>query len=368
MLVDGGTIAWVGRERDAPPCEQRVDLGGRLVSPGLIDAHAHPLYAEPRLAEAAAVSRGTPYADLVAAGDGMAATVRLTRAADRGTLTEVVAGRLRAWLDAGTTTVEAKTGYFFDRDLELQGLDLLAELTARPDLPDLGITFFAAHGPAVGADRVTDEYAAYVATWCKEAAGRGAHAVDAFCDDRLFGVDHARTVLLAARAAGLRTKVHADQFHNIGGARLAAEVGAVSADELNSVDEAGARALAAAGVTAVLCPVTALSIGIPVPVPLLRAAGVTLALGTDHNPGRCGLTDMTVVIGLAIASMGLSVDEALVAATQGGARSLGRDDVGVVAVGQRADLVAWDADHEGVFAWGWGVRPHAVWMDGNRIS
>ena len=181
-------------------------------------------------------------------------------------------------------------------------------------------------------------------------------------------VAESRQILEAGRAAGLRLRLHADELARTGGARLAAELGADSADHLLRVTEADARHLAAAGVVATLAPVTALAMGRRPPARLLQAAGVPLALATDHNPGTSGTTSMSLVIGLAVLDLGLSVGEALHAATAGGALSLRLDDRGTVAPGQLGDLVLWDADHEGAFAWALGLRPRRVWRGGEPVA
>lgn len=372
VVLRGSHIAWVGEARPGPPREvlaevtERVDLGGRLLTAGLVDAHTHPLYAGDRSAEIARRSAGASYAELAGAGGGIAASVRATRTADHEAIAEATATRLRAWLATGTTTLEAKTGYWLEREGELGGVALLAELAARPETPDLSITFLGAHAVppehAGGADAYVDE----VTDWCAPAAAAGARWCDVFCDEGYFTPAQARRVLEAGRAAGLGLRLHADELAHTGGALLAAELQATSADHLLHADTRDAHALAAAGVVATLAPGTGLAMGRMAPARLLLDAGVTLALATDHNPGTCGLTDLTVVIALAVAAAGLSVDEALLAATRGGARSLGLDDRGTVEPGRRADLVAWDAEHEGAFAWAWGLAPAHVWLAGRQ--
>ena len=374
VLIDGDRIAWVGPADDLPSgwADQVEDLGGALVTPGLIDAHTHPVYAGDRFAELSLRSTGAGYAEIAAAGGGIASTVAATRAADPGELAAAVGTRLAAWLAAGATTVEAKTGYHLTREGELGAVRLLAGLAARsaqvPALPRLAVTFLAAH--AVPPDWARDRaaYAAEAASWAPAAAAAGATGVDVFCDEGYFTVDEARVVLAAGRAAGLAPRLHADELARTGGAQLAAELGCLSADHLLAVTAEDAAAMAAAGVAAVLCPGTALAMRRTPPARELAAAGVTLALGSDHNPGQVGTTSMSLVVALAVAALGLSVEQALAAATSGGAAALGRDDVGVVAPGCLADLVAWDAGHEGAFAWAFGLRPLRVWLGGQVVS
>ncbi|HUH07269.1 MAG TPA: imidazolonepropionase [Egibacteraceae bacterium] len=373
LVLRDDRIAWVGSSVDAVPpglaadVSQEVDVGGALVTPGLIDAHTHPVYAGQRFAEVAARSAGLSYAHL-GDGAGIAATVAATRTQDWASLAAAVRARLVAWAAGGATTVEAKTGYHLTHDGELDSVRLLQQLRGGDGLPHIEVTFLAAHAlPPEHGDGEWTAYAEEVASWASDAAEAGARHCDVFCDEGYFTVAQARLILNAGKAAGLVPRIHADELAHLGGSQLAAEIGAASADHLLRVTDADARALAAAGVAATLCPGTALSIG-PLPdVRTLRARGVTIALGSDHNPGTSGITSMSTVIALAVAALGLSVDEALLAATRGGARSLRLDDRGTVVPGARADLVSWDAEHEGAFAWSWDLRPRGVWLAGQPL-
>lgn len=369
VAVDGERIAWVGGGR--PPravveaVDEEVDAGGGLVTPGLVDAHTHPLYAGDRMEEIARRSAGAGYAEIAASGGGIGATVRATRKATLADLESALELRLRQWLTGGTTTVEAKTGYHLDRQGELAAVALLDDLRSRPGQPRLSVTFLAAHAVPPEMDGRADDYVEAVAGWCADAAEAGADGCDVFCDEGYFTNDQTRRVLTAGRAAGLVPRVHADELAHTGGALLAAELGAASADHLLKVDETDARAMADAGVVATLSPGTALSLGTLPPARMMADAGVTIALGTDHNAGTCGATSMSLVVALAVAALKLSVDEAVTAATAGGARSLRLDDRGTVEAGKLADLVLWDADHEGAFAWAFGLRPLQVWKGGS---
>ncbi|MBW3594669.1 MAG: imidazolonepropionase [Actinobacteria bacterium] len=366
VVVEAGAITWVGRGSDAPRVEDEVvDAEGALMTPGLVDAHTHPVYAGNRFGEIALRSSGASYADIAAAGGGIGATVDATRSADD--LESVVAARLRSWLAAGTTTVEAKTGYHLTESGELGAVALLAALGRRGDLPRVAVTFLGAHAVPAGFERA-DDYVDEVVRWTPAAAASGAHFTDVFCDEGYFTAAQSRTVLDAGRAAGLDIRIHADELVRTGGAILAAELGAASADHLLQIDHTDVKALAAAGVVATLAPITAMAMKKMPPVRQMIDAGVTIALGTDHNPGTSGSTDMTVAIAAAVAAFGISVADALRAATAGGAASLRRSDVGVVQEGARADLVLWDADHEGAFAWSWGLKPLKVWRGGSLVA
>jgi len=337
-----------------------VDLAGALVTPGLIDAHTHPLYGGNRFAEIALRSAGASYSAIAAAGGGILSTVSATRATSSEDLETAVRERLQSWLAGGTTTIEAKTGYHLSGPGELEAVRILARLATDDRLPAVEVTWLAGHGvgPEFASD--ADAYIDDACTWCEDAKTSGARHADVFCDEGYFTTEQSRRLLTAATGAGLVPRIHADELARTGGAQLAGELGCASADHLLRIDESDARALAAAGVVATLAPVTALAMGRTPPVGLLREAGVTIALGSDHNPGTCGTTSMSLVVALAVAELGLSVAEALTAATTGGAASLRLADRGRIEPGLRADLVAWDADHEGAFAWSYGLRPRRV--------
>lgn len=372
IVIGDGSIEWVGPRRDLPPELSRVvdivDADGGLLTPGLVDAHTHPVYAGSRLEEIALRSSGASYSEIAASGGGIGSTVAATRATPMTELREIVHGRLRAWLRSGTTTVEAKTGYHLERDGEVASVAMLAELSQSSDVPRVIPTFLPAHAMPPDGGSSPDEYVDEASTWCNDAVAAGAVFCDVFCDEGYFTVDQSRRFLAAGRDAGLAVRLHADELARTGGSQLAAEIGAASADHLLEADATDAHALAQAGVAATLAPATALSMGKIPPIEAFRSAGVTIALGTDHNPGTSGLNDMTVAISLAISAFHLSVEQALAAATAGGARSLRRDDIGRIEPGARADLVQWDADHEGVFAWSYGVAPVRVWRDGHRLG
>jgi imidazolonepropionase len=388
VLVEDGRVSWVGEESNIPPSSgvvDEADLGGVLVTPGLVDAHTHPVYAGSRFEEIAMRSAGASYGEIAARGGGISSTVAATRNATIETLAAGLDMLLAEWLAGGVTTLEAKTGYHLDADGELADVRLLAGRNAdetdsqgsepspphpppRGGRPSLEITFLAAHAlpPEWAGD--PDGYVREVAGWCWRAREEGARHVDAFCDEGYFTPAQSRVVLEAGREAGLIPRLHADELARTGGAELAAALQCASADHLLRLDESGTRALASAGVVATLAPVTALAMGRTPPARALIDAGVTIALGSDHNPGTCGTTSMSLVIALAVAELSLSVREAVAAATVGGARSLRLSDRGTVAPGKRADLVAWPAEHEGAFAWSYGMRPEAVWKEGRRVA
>ena len=369
---DDEHIAWCGRAGEEPIdllgyVAHEDDCGGGLVTAGLIDAHAHPVYAGNRMAEIAMRTAGASYEEIAKAGGGIVATVKATRDASYKTLEKATGERLRKWLEGGATTVEAKTGYHLEREGELEATRILKRLSERDVLPRIEVTFLAAHAqpPDRGAD--LGKYTKQAASWCGDAYSAGARFCDVFCDRGYFSVSQTRRILKAAIKAQLIPRLHADELARTGGARLAAELHAASADHLLRANRGDAVALARAGVVATLAPGTALSMGRLPPVKDFLAAGTTIALGTDHNPGTSGITSMSVVVAMAVAVFKLSVERALLAATVGGAASVARLDRGAVAATMLADLVLWDADHEGAFAWSYGLRPLRVWRGGAQV-
>jgi imidazolonepropionase len=372
VICDGEKIAWCGPHGQEPhelmeAVSEDDDCAGGLVTAGLIDAHTHPVYAGDRMPEVAMRTSGASYEQIAKAGGGIRATVRATRAEPVSALEQATARRLWAWLEGGTTTVEAKTGYHLNREGELEAVRMLARLGERKDLPRIEVTFLAAH--ALPPDRWArfGAYAAEVATWCADAHLAGARFCDVFCDRGYFTVPQSRKILKAAIEAKLIPRIHADELARTGGARLAAELHAVSADHLLRANRGDAVALARAGVVATLSPGTAISIGKLPPVKELTDSGAVIALGTDHNPGTSGITNMSLVIALAVGMFKLSAERALIAATVGGAHSISRSDRGVVAASKLADLVLWEAEHEGAFAWAYGLKPRLVWRGGSQV-
>ena len=379
IVTSDDRIAWVGPSAELPRSVAGVvddivdvdlveNLGGGFVTPGLIDAHTHPVYAGNRYAELAMRSSGLTDAEITAAGGGINATLTVTRGTDPWTLCNHVRGRLAAWLQSGATTIEAKTGYHLTRDGELADIRMLRTLEAEPGMPRVHTTFAAAHSvpPEFFGRRV--DYVEAVASWCPDAAAIGADGVDVDCSDGRFTEDEARWILGAGRRSGLLTRVHACEDSPSKAIQVAAEIGCASADLLNLATEDDVTTLARAAVAAVLCPVAAMQHEARPPVRSLIDAGVPVALGSGHTPSGVGITSMPLVISLAIGYLGMSVSEALRAATVGGAQALRASDRGTMVAGGLADIVLWEADHEGAFAWDYGLRPRRVWRGGEPVN
>jgi imidazolonepropionase len=379
ILILDDRIAWVGPAAELPRSLPGVvndivdvdhveNLNGGLVTPGLIDAHTHPVYAGNRWAELAMQASGSSQNEIIAAGGGLTSTVTVTRGTDPWTLCNGVRGRLQTWLLSGTTTIEAKTGYHLTRDGELADVRLLRQLEDEPGMPRVHVTFLAAHQVPPEYFGRRHDYIDAVGAWCADAAAAGADSVDVYCDEGRFTEREARWVLGAGRAAGLLPRVHACGHSRTGAAQLAAEMGCASADLLHEANEEDVIALATAGVVAVLSPGAALQFGKMPPVRALMDKGVPVALGSDHAPGVNGITSMPLVISLAITQFGMSVSEALRAATVGGAQALRAPELGGMVRGRYADIVAWDADHEGAFAWTYGLKPLRIWRGGEPVQ
>jgi imidazolonepropionase len=346
VAAAGGRVVFAGPQAavgdlDVAAGAVRVDAGGQAVLPGFVDAHTHLVFAGDRADEFAARLRGFGYEEALAAGGGINRTVRETRAASDAELEAAADRRLALAARHGTTTLEAKSGYGLTVEDERRSLEVLARVAARSPV-EVVPTFLGAH-------LVPEEYAGDRAGYLDllehemlPACAPLAEFVDAFCDRGALTVEESRRVLAAGARHGLRGKLHANELGSTGGAALAAELGCVSADHLLYCEPEEARALAAAGTVAVLLPGTSflLRTGRAAPVQVLRDAGVTMALGTDCNPGTCYCESMQLVIALACVHGGLTPEEAVLAATDGAARALGRGGrVGRLAPGAACDLV-----------------------------
>lgn len=369
LASSGGRIVWVGCEDDLAQMfgrqtlrdAARVDARGHAVLPGFVDSHTHFVFAGDRAEEFQLRHAGVSYEELTRQGRGILTTVHETRAASEARLLELGRARLRSFAAHGTTTVEGKTGYGLDTPTELQLLHVLDELASEPGLPRIVPTFLGAHsfppeyrGTSASRDR-------YVALIIEEMLPRFtslARFCDVFCERGAFSVDEARRVLERARSLGYGLKVHANQLGSTGGARLAAELGAVSADHLDYASDEDLEALREAGTVATLLPGCSFSLSIAYPsARRLYDHGLEVALATDFNPGTSYSENMQMMIALAVSAMGMSLDEALVAATRGGAHALAMDDeVGSLEVGKRCDFTVLSVADERELAYHFGVN------------
>lgn len=344
--IDGGAVAfagdrvvWVGPDPEAPDAPEVVDGAGCLGLPGLVDCHTHAVWAGSRAVEFERRLAGADYTEILKAGGGILSTVAATRAASEDQLVEYATERLRAMAARGVTTVEVKSGYGLNADAEARCLR-----AARRAGEGAGVrvltTFLGAH--TVPAEHRKDR-AAYVDDVVNHqlpAVAGLADFVDVYVDDGAFTVDEGARILSAGQALGLGVRIHAEQVAHTGAAHMAAELGALSADHLERIDDVGIQALARAGTVAVLLPGAMLYLrDTPPPVDRLRAAGVPMAIATDLNPGTSPVNDLWTCATLACLTMGLTVEEALRGITAAAADALGRPDLGRIRPGALADLV-----------------------------
>ena len=355
VVLSDDSIAWVGPAAAAPDAAERVGLGGRTVIPGFVDSHAHLVFAGDRSEEFVARMRGMPYA-----AGGIRITVAATRAAPDVLLRRNVERLAAELLRAGVTTFECKSGYGLDVTTEERSLRIAADFTPET-------TFLGAH--VVPPDTPREEYVSLVCGEMLDACAPHARWIDAFCERGAFDVDESRAVLQAGMARGLGARVHANQLNEGAGVRLAVELGAASADHCTHLSAADVGALAGSSTVATLLPLAEFSTRSRYPdARVLLRAGVTVALATDCNPGSAYSTSMPLAIALAVREMAMTPAEAVRAATAGGARALRRDDIGVIAPGRRADLVALDAPSYVHLAYRPGVALlAAVWRGGVRV-
>jgi imidazolonepropionase len=376
IAVDGDRIAWTGPASAIPAGARARNLwpvGGRLVTPGLVDCHTHLVFGGDRSGEWEQRLAGAGYEAIAAAGGGIRATVRATRRASDSELLAGATRRAAALAAGGVTTVEVKSGYGLDLETELRMLRVARRLPEAVPL-DVVTTFLGAHTVPPEFDDDADGYVRFV---CDEvlpavAAEGLADAVDGFCERIAFTAAQVDRVLDAAARLGLPVKLHADQLGDGGGAALAARRRALSADHLEHASPEGIAAMAAAGTVAVLLPGASYVLRddtVP-PVDALRRSGVPMAVATDCNPGTSPLVSLPIAMHLACTRFGLTVDEAIAGTTTHAARALGlAGEVGVIAPGARADLVVWDAEQRaGLIYWVGAAPVHAVLRRGRLVA
>lgn len=362
LLVKGTQLAWVGEETALPtgvPVGAEHDLGGALVTPGLIDAHTHLVYGGDRAAEFELRLQGTSYEEIARAGGGIRSTVAATRAASDDALFSSAAARARELLREGVTTIEVKSGYGLSEADEARCLAVARRLARELPLT-VRTTSLAAHAlPPEYAGRADD----YIEAACGWLAGQQraglVDAVDAFCDTIGFTPAQTERFFRAATALGLPVKLHAEQLSDQQGAALAARYRALSCDHLEHLSAAGVAAMRAAGTVAVLLPGAFYFLRetrLP-PVAALREAGVPMAVATDHNPGSSPTLSLLLMLNMACTLFRLTPEEAWRGVTVHAARALGLTDRGALVPGLRADFAVWDAEHPRELAYRFGHNP-----------
>jgi imidazolonepropionase len=363
IAVRDGLIAWIGARSQLPKefeqAEQH-DAGGGWITPGLIDCHTHLVYAGNRAGEFEQRLLGATYEDIARAGGGIQSTVTATRRASEGQLLQQSMKRLRALIAEGLTTIEIKSGYGLELASELKILRVARQLADVAGV-EVRATFLGAHAlPPEFAGRADDYIREVCENMLPSIAAEGlADAVDAFCENIAFSAEQTARVFDAARRFGLPVKLHADQLSDLGGAALAAQYGALSADHLECTSEESVRAMAQSGTVAVLLPGAYYFLRdtrLP-PIAALRVQRVPIAISTDCNPGTSPCTSLLLMLNMACTLFRMTPAEALAGVTRNAALALGLRDRGQLALGMRADFALWDIAHPAELAYAFGSNP-----------
>ncbi|MGC1388229.1 MAG: imidazolonepropionase [Steroidobacteraceae bacterium] len=366
LAVKGGRIAWIGPAAEARRRAAALDVAiedceGRWITPGLIECHTHLVYGGDRVEEFEKRLCGVSYEEIARAGGGIQSTVSATRAMDPGALSASAAVRARRLMSEGVTTIEVKSGYGLELATERRMLEAARGLER--DLPvSVKTTYLGLHALPREFSESRHEFIAQASgPWLEDLAAAGlVDAVDAFCENIAFSLAETEQFLRAARNLGLRAHLHAGQLSDMGAAELAAQYAALSADHLEYLSERGAHALGRAGTVAVLLPGAYFTLrqSTPPPVPLLREAGVPMAVATDCNPGTSPCTSLLLMLNMACTLFGLTPEESLCGATRHAARALGlQDEIGTLAPGKRADFALWDIGRPAELCYALGANP-----------
>lgn len=373
VVFEGDQILWAGAISDLPAEHKdgpSQDLGGRLVTPAFLDCHTHIVAGGNRAKEFEMRLLGASYEEIARAGGGIISTVKATREASEDALLADALPRVDAFIAEGVSTLEVKSGYGLDCETELRMLRAARRIEAERPIR-IKTTFLGAHAVPPEYEGRADDYIDEICIpTLKAAHAEGlVDVVDGFCEGIAFQPDQIARVFDAAKDLGLPVKLHAEQLSNLGGARLAASYGALSADHIEYLDEEGVAAMAQAGTTAVILPgayYTLRETQMP-PFEALREHGVPMALATDANPGSSPLTSLLLAMNLGCTLFRMTPEEALAGVTVNAARALGLDDCGTIAAGQRADLAVWNVQHPAELAYRIGFNPLHQRIFGGRL-
>ncbi len=357
VMIDKDRIGWVGPMSDAPDGDAR-DMGGRLITPALIDCHTHVVHGGNRASEFEMRLNGASYEAVARAGGGIVSTVTATRAATEAKLLGSALTRIDAMIAEGVAVIEVKSGYGLDRDTELRMLRVARMIAQQRPIRVL-TSFLGAHAVPKGMD--ADAYINDVCIPTLRAAYAAGlvDAVDGFSEGIAFNLKQIGRVFDVAHELGLPVKLHSEQLSHMGGATLAARYGALSADHLEYATEADAAAMAQAGTVAVILPgafYTLRETQMP-PIAAFRAQNVPMALATDCNPGSSPITSLLLTMNMGCTLFRMTPEEVLAGVTTHAARALGLTDCGTIAAGMRADLAVWDVDHPAELAYRIGFNP-----------
>lgn len=374
VAVSGGRVLETGPQKDLIEKHRRatvVDCGGQVLTPGFVDSHTHAVFGGWRAAEYEMRSKGMDYMEIARRGGGINSSVRDVRDRSEHELLRLATDRLQLALQHGTTTIEIKSGYGLSVDAELKMLRVIRALKNRTAL-DIVPTFLGAHDVPLEYRDKRDQYVRLIVEEMIPAVAAQELAIfcDVFMEPGAFTGEEARVILEAGKRHGLVPKLHADEFENSGAAELAAELDAASADHLGAISQAGIAALAKSETVATLLPATLFFLGKKqyAPARSLLHAGASVALATDFNPGTAPSPSMPLTLTMACSLMQMTPLEAITAATRGGARALRLNDVGALAAGARADIVAWQVMSHVEIPYRFGIPPiAAVWKRGKRV-
>ena len=342
LLIEKDRIVAIGSGNG----EKTIDCKGKLVTPGFVDSHTHPIFLDLRSDEHRLRLSGATYEEIAENGGGIVSSVESVRTATTDQLYEKSISRIERFISLGTTTIEAKSGYGLDTESELKSLKVIEKINNNHPI-DIVPTFMGAH--AFPKDFLENKEA-FIKLICEEMIPavheQGiAKFIDVFCEEGYFSIDQSRKIIETGKSFGLKPRIHADEFNNFGASTLAGEIGSFSADHLMKIDNRGIKSLKENNVIATLLPGTTffLNKSSYAPARKLIDSGVIVALATDFNPGSCHIQSMPFIITLAVMNMSMSIEEAFVGATINGAKALGLDsEIGSIEIGKKADIVLWD--------------------------
>ncbi len=347
VLCEDGVISELGTGTPPDVEAQHIDAEGKLVTPGLIDAHTHLVFGGWREHELAMKRRGVPYLEILAQGGGILSTVKMTRAASEGELTDKAKQALKQMLSLGVTTCEAKSGYGLDIETERKQLQVIRRLSKEQQV-EMVATYLGAHALPTEYKQDPESYLRLMEDLIPSLAEEGLmEFCDVFCETGVFDAEQSARILSAAKECGLRLKMHADEINAIGGTQEAAKLGAVSVEHLIAATDGGIRAMAQSGTVAVLLPATSFYLNKPYARARdMIAAGVPVAAASDYNPGSCPSLNLQFVMNLACWNYGMSPEEVLTAVTLNAAAAVCRAErLGSIEVGKQADMVVWNANN-----------------------
>ena len=347
IAIDGGKIAQIANK--VSDCDNILDCENKLVTPGYVDSHTHPVFLNSRQDDFSYRLSGHSYDDIYKNGGGITSSIKGVREASDKTLIDSVFNRMNRFLSLGTTTVECKTGYGLSLDSELKSLKILDEVNKNHEI-DIIPTFMGAHAFPAEYSKDKDRYVKIICDEMIPAVKRQGIAKfnDVFCENGYFSIDQSRKICIVAKKYGLFNRMHADEFTDFGGGELAGEMSAISADHLMNVSEKGIERMVENNVIGILLPGTTFSLGQDkyAPYKKMKRMGLEIALATDYNPGSCNIQSMSFILSLACIFLGMSPLDAIKAATYTSAKSLFIENItGSIEIGKRSDMIIWDFEN-----------------------